>query len=149
MKCRWIKLCQWLLGVLGISASIASCTPESGGGSMLVEYGQPNMDYSVKGKVVDSKTGAGVAGIEVKHEPWGSQIDTTGTDGSFEISGNTWPETNIRVDLRDIDPEKDGNYMNTQATVHLKQVKKGNGHWNEGLFEADDVILKVTKRDNE
>lgn len=143
MKYTWIRLCQWLLGVLGISAVINSC--ES---LMTVEYGQPNMNYSVKGKVVDAKSGAGVAGIEVCHIPHGSQVDTTGTDGSFEISGNTFPAEKLEVYLKDIDPADNGNYKSTGTTVQLKQVEEGKGHWFKGTFEASDAILKV-EEDNQ
>ena len=147
MKVRWIKICQWLLGALGISASIASCDgPLS---IMRTEYGQPNMDYSVKGKVVDSMTGEGVPGIEVSHEPWQNQIDTTGADGSFMIYGNTFPTKELEVEIKDIDPEKDGNYKNGQVLVPLKQVNKGNGHWYDGAFEATDAVLKIERQESE
>ena len=145
MKYRWIRLCQWLLGVLGISASISSCDLL---GIMSVEYGQPNMDYSVKGKVVDAKGGGGVAGIEVCHISYGSQVDTTGVDGSFEISGNTDPTEKLHVRLKDTDPAKDGNYKSTEANIQLKKVKDGNGHWFEGTFENSDAVLKV-EEDNQ
>lgn len=147
MKCRWIKLCQWLLGVLGISTSISSCTPESG--FMRVEYGQPNMDFSVKGKVVDAETGAGVPGIEIAHERWNTQIDTTGIDGSFELSGSAFPGTELKVFLKDIDPEKDGRYKDTEASIKLVQVKPGSGHWYEGTFEADDAVIRIEKQKEE
>ena len=136
-------MCQWLLGVLGISAVINSCELV-----MPVEYGQPNMNYSVKGKVVDAKSGAGVAGIEVCHIPHGSQVDTTGTDGSFEISGNTFPTEKLEVRIKDIDPAKDGNYKSTESTVQLKQVKEGDGRWFKGTFEASGAVLKV-EEDNQ
>lgn len=138
MNIKWTKACQWMLGILGISATISSCD-----GLMRVEYGMPNMDYSVKGKVVDSKTGKGIKGIEVCHEPYLNQIDTTGTDGSFEISGNTWPQDEIQIELKDIDPEKDGSYASSMETVLLEQVKKGTGSWYSGAFEAEGVILKM------
>lgn len=147
MKCKWIKVCQWLLGALGISASIASCGDPLG--IMLVEYGQPNMDYSVKGKVVDSETGAGVPGIEVSHERWGRQTDTTDANGCFEICGNSFPAENFEVEITDIDPLKDGNYKSAQAVIKLSQVKKGNGHWYNGAFEANDAILEIEKQDAE
>ena len=145
MKYRWTRLCKWLLGVLGISASINSCNLL---GIMSVEYGQPNMDYSVKGKVVDAKSGEGVAGIEVCHILYGCQVDTTGVDGRFEISGNTFPTEKLQVRLKDIDPAKDGNYRSTVDTVQLKKVKDGSGHWFEGSFENSDAVLKV-EEDNQ
>ena len=142
MRYRWVRLCQWLLGVLGISASISSCIP------LKFEYGEPNMDYSVKGKVVDAKSGAGVAGIEVCHIPHSNQVDTTGLDGSFEISGNTFPTEKLEVRIKDIDPAKDGNYKSTETTVQLKQVKEGDGRWFKGTFEASGAVLKV-EEDNQ
>ena len=142
MRYRWVRLCQWLLGVLGISASISSCIP------LKFEYGEPNMDYSVKGKVVDAESGAGVAGIEVCHIPHGDQVDTTGFDGSFEISGNTLPTEELQLRLKDIDPAKDGNYKSAETTVQLQQTADGKGHWFKGTFEAADVVLKV-EEDNQ
>lgn len=141
MNIKWTKACQWMLGILGISATISSCDNLN---LMRVEYGMPNMDYSVKGKVIDSKTGKGIKGIEVSHEPFSThQTDTTGVDGSFEIHGNTWPEKEFQIELKDIDPEKDGSYASKIETVNLKQVKKGSGSWYSGAFEAEGVILKM------
>ena len=147
MRYRWIRLCQWLLGVMGISAVINSCELLRNR-EMPVEYGQPNMNDSVKGKVVDAESGAGVAGIEVCHIPHGSQVDTTGLDGSFEISGNTFPTEKLEVRIKDIDPAKDGNYKSTETTVQLKQVKEGDGRWFKGTFEASGAVLKV-EEDNQ
>jgi len=148
MKIRWISFCRWMLGVLGISAAITSC--EEGpfglgglGGGMLAEYGMPTMDYSVKGKVVDSKSGKGVAGIEVYHEYDIDRRDTTGVDGSFQIQGVAFPNTSLEVELHDIDPKKDGEYEDAQATVQLEQVGKGSGSWYSGSYEAKDVVLKM------
>ena len=146
MKIRWVNICRWMLGVLGISATISSC---DWGGFMRVEYGQPNMDYSVKGKVVDSVTGEGVSGIEVMQEPYQSQSDTTAADGSFEIAGNTFPSPELIVGLRDIDSEKDGFYADTTHAIHLTQVENGSGSWYEGYYEAGDVVLKMKKVEKE
>ena len=143
MKFRLVRLCQWLLGILGISASISSCD------GMLVEYGQPNMDYSVKGRVVDSQTGAGVAGIEVSRARYGSQIDTTDADGGFYIEGNSFSSKDFQVSLKDIDLEAHGAYKDALETIQLKQVKEGDGHWYEGAFEAKEVILKMEKQESE
>ena len=140
-------MCQWLLGVLGISAVINSCELLDNR-EMPVEYGQPNMNYSVKGKVVDAKSGAAVAGIEVCHIPHGSQVDTTGLDGNFEISGSTFPTEELQLRLKDIDPAKDGNYKSTETTLQLKPTADGNGHWFKPSFEATDVTLKV-EEDNQ
>lgn len=106
------------------------------------------MDYSVKGKVVDAESGAGVAGIEVCHIPHGDQVDTTSFDGSFEISGNTLPTEELQLRLKDIDPAKDGNYKSAETTVQLQQTADGKGHWFKGTFEAADVVLKV-EEDNQ
>ena len=92
----------------------------------------------------DSKTGKGINGIEVSRAPfYNTQTDTTGVDGSFEIYGNTWPEKEFQIELKDIDPEKDGSYASKIETVNLKQVKKGSGSWYSGAFEAEGVILKM------
>lgn len=106
------------------------------------------MNYSVKGKVVDSRTGAGVAGIEVSHSPWGSDADTTGTDGLFSISGDDFPCNTVKVMLRDIDPDKDGKYKADTLTIQLTKIGDGDGHWYGGEYEARDVILKVEEQEN-
>jgi len=138
MKVRWVKLCRWLLGALGISASVSSCDR-----IMSVEYGQPHMTYSVKGKVVNSKTGAGIRGIEVSHMPYAEQVDTSGADGSFEIHGETWPASELEVQLRDIDSVKYGTYKSSREEIPLKQVEEGSGSWYFGSFTAEGVILKM------
>lgn len=149
MKIRWIKACRWLLGLLGTSVAIASCSDINSVNLPSCEYGTPSMDFSIKGKVVDSKTGAGIAGIEVSYAHYGVKPDTTLTDGSFEISGNAFYFVDFPVELKDIDPEKDGSYKSVKTTVHLDKVKDGTGSWHWGTFEAKDAVLKMEEENGE
>jgi len=136
-----------MLGILGVSAFISSCegiTPSTADTTRCM-YGVPYINYSIKGKVVDSETGLGVAGIEVARME--SQIDTTGTDGYFELSGESFSFSadEVELSLRDIDPTKDGNYKSDTVLVRLTEVVNGEG-WFQGQCEAKDLVLKVEKQ---
>jgi len=147
MKENWIRLCRWMLGVLGIGISLSACNKVY---YSPVAYGSPYADYSIKGKVVDSLTGVGIPGIEVSNiDDPSKQVDTTGTDGSFSISGQEGsPFGLIVVDLKDIDSEN-RKYKFVRVPITLQEVKEGLGNWHEGYFEAVDVVLKMVENEKE
>lgn len=63
-------------------------------------YGTPYFDYKVKGKVTD-KEGAPVKGIEVGSQDAGPV--TSGSDGSYELSGREWSFRQTTLTFTDID----------------------------------------------
>ena len=112
-----------------------------------VEYGCPHVDYKISGKVVNEE-GDPVAGIEVStHDGYG-QKDTTGVDGKFQISDSdiSYPD---RLSLKDVDGEENGLYKSKQAPLgKFTQVEKGDGHWYDGVFESEGVVITVEKEEN-
>jgi len=74
-----------------------------------------------------------------------SQVDTTGADGSFDLSGEMFPTDEAELILRDIDPAKDGNYKSDTVRVKLTKIEEGEG-WFSGVYEAKDVVLKIEKQ---
>lgn len=152
MKETLLKLCRWVLLIMGLSATAASCR---------VEYGTPYIEYDVKGKVVDKETGDIVKGVKVtpgyayvyKNE---DGIETDGftpflpeqdvTDGTFRLGSRKfvfeggYDELHIR--LTDPDPSADGHYKDSIYVVPLE--RKGDGpkkeNWNDGIFGADITI---------
>jgi len=137
---------KYILTLLGFGA--ASC--------IRVEYGCPHVDYRISGQVVNEK-GEPVQGIGVL-PGWGSfteefdwnledlnfgpSADTTGVDGKFLIYSDdvTCPD---KVVLYDTDGEKNGQYKTTIAPVTLTQTGKGDNHWYNGTYAADDVTLII------
>jgi len=119
------------------------------------EYGCPHADYRVIGTVKDAN-GSAIPGIEVLAAFWevdgdnqseGPVIDTqTTADGTFEVTLSEWPGFNqVKLVLNDIDGEQNGGqFKSAEASASFTQVKEGDGHWNEGSFEADagDIVLK-------
>lgn len=116
------------------------------------------MDYKVSGRVVN-ESGEPVKGIGVyaaeaaeirlkyadKDEPL-NFADTTGVDGKFNIANSeiTCPGTILLVDT---DGAENGQYDTTKVEVNFTQVKKADGHWYDGAYEATDLelVIKETK----
>ena len=136
----FIRATKYLLGLLGFTAMASSCIGR-------VEYGCPHVDYKISGKVVNEE-GDPVAGIEVStHDGYG-QKDTTGVDGKFQISDSdiSYPD---RLSLKDVDGEENGLYKSKQAPLgRFTQVEKGDGHWYDGVYESEGLVITVEKEEN-
>jgi len=142
MKKPVLTIFRWLLALMGFG-TIAGC------GEIIndqpCEYGMPLMDYVVSGKVTD-KAGKPIKGIEVGDNHYGSPKDTTGADGLFSISSSEFPCDSLTLIAKDIDGTENGSYADKSQSVALTKIKKGDGKWYEGSFEAKDVIIKMTEK---
>ena len=110
-------------------------------------YGTPTMDYEIKGKVVDAKSGKAIKGIRIDR-PYSysdAPVNTTDPDGKFTISGSAFPRDTIHIIATDIDGNENGSYHDEKVVVSLKQVEKGDGAWYSGKYEAKDVKIKLNK----
>ncbi len=141
------RLLYILLGLLGLS----SCEH-----FFAVEYGCPNVSFSLKARVVD-EAGAPIQGIEVRTEEGGRFEYKTGFSdyqGNIDARGSFWPGTEHgKVQFIDIDGEANGGEFET-LTVDIEnatQTEEGSGNWYEGAYTADlgTVTLKLKEKGEE
>lgn len=125
---KWIlRLCQGLLTLLGVSAAV-SC--------IRYEYGTPTMDYTVMGKVENSK-GENLKGIKVKSLEY--MPDSTYTDGygQFRIIEKSVTGGGGKVPI--VFEDESEVYKPDTVYVQLTKVEEGDGDWYNGVYEAKDV----------
>ena len=141
------RLIYILLGLLGFT----SC--EHFGS---VEYGTPNVHFSLKARVVD-EAGVPIQGIEVRTEKGRHFEFNTGFSdyqGYIDARGSFWPGTEHgKVQFIDIDGEANGGEFET-LTVDIEnatQTEEGIGHWYEGAYAADlgTVTMKLKEQSEE
>ena len=141
------RLIYILLGLLGFT----SC--EHFGA---VEYGCPNVSFSLKARVVD-EAGVPIQGIEVRTEDGGYFEYKTGFSdyqGYIDANGTFWPGTEHgKVQFVDIDGEANGGEFET-LTVDVEnatQTEEGSGGWYEGAYAADlgTVTMKLKEQSEE
>ena len=141
------RLIYILLGLLGFT----SC--EHFGS---VEYGCPNVSFSLKARVVD-EAGVPIQGIEVRTDEGGRFEYNTGFSdyqGYIDARGSFWPGTQDgKVQFIDIDGEANGGEFET-LTVDIQnatQTEEGSGGWYEGAYAADlgTVTMKLKEQSEE
>ena len=154
MKDLFLRFCRWALPLLGVSA-VTSCEiaapvmygpPPSGYEDMLVMYGTPVVEFSVKGKVVDPD-GNPIQGIEISHDYSGHKVYTL-EDGSFDYASEDigFEMETVTLEFTDIDGEENGgNFQSQEVPVPVQQTEPGDGGWNNGKFEAEGVEIIMTK----
>ena len=121
-----------------------------------VEYGCPNVSFSLKARVVD-EAGVPIQGIEVRTEDGGHFEFNTGFSdylGYIDANGTFRPGTEHgKVQLIDIDGEANGGEFET-LTVDVNnatQTEEGSGGWYEGAYAADlgTVTMKLKEQSEE
>ena len=132
IKHSFLRSSNWLLaGILGIFGfTNTSCK---------MEYGTPERDYVIKGKVMDSETKKPVKGIKVETYRCYGAIDTTDIQGSFLLK--IWEEGSvdkIGTKFSDIDGIENGLYpSDTIIDIDMKDAKRTkpkSGNWYQGEF---------------
>ena len=128
-------------------------------------YGVPTVDFAVKGRVVDG-TGKPVKGLQVMlvnseidtdnlpDSPyWERRLkeiaDTTDAEGAFEVRTSDRPWEKVRVMVRDIDGDQNGNYEKQLVDVEFGEPKQGNkpiSSWQLGEKQAE-VTVKVNRKE--
>lgn len=142
------RLIYILLGLLGFT----SCEHFIGA----VEYGTPNVSFSLKARVVD-EAGTPIQGIEVRTEDGGHFEYNTGFSdylGYIDASGTFRPGTEHgKVQFIDIDGEANGGEfeMLTVDIENATQTEEGSGGWYEGAYAADlgTVTMKLKDKGEE
>lgn len=166
-------LSRLVKGVFAMLGFATSCTPGSVPEPMYgpppPEYGVPSATYRFIGKVSDEDS-EGIPGIRVAvkmSKPWNGayvekngkmvpyvweQADTlfTDEDGKFAREYTllddiaSVPE-DVVVTAEDVDGEENGGAFTARKDikVEVKQVDKGDGHWNMGTYESQaDIKLE-------
>lgn len=109
-------------------------------------YGAPYLDYKVKGKVTD-REGNPIKGIEISSQD--ASPVTSGSDGSYELSGREW-SGQTTLTFTDIDgPENGGEFTEKRVTVEFTEADrtgKGKG-WYEGAFSRSGVDATLEKKE--
>ena len=145
----FLRFCRWALPLLGITG-VVSCeifAPVMYG-SPPAEYGVPTMDYRVTGTVTNSQTGEPVKGIKVQSESLDAPDPViTSETGEFVYEDRWYPHKKITLEFTDIDPFEDGAYMPTTVEVELTQVQDGDGHWYDGMYVAEGLLVKLDEED--
>lgn len=149
MKETVLKLFRWFLALMGLGGAF-SCSGQFIGRD---EYGTPYSTFQIKGKVVDSESGAPVKGVTIVqchaysdvYEPvHGGEVEVD-DKGTFVINGRSYfGDASLPVFLHDEDPEADGHYKDSVYVVEMEPVEgaKDEGTWHVGSFAAD-VVLKA------
>ena len=183
MKIRYLKLKRWLLMAVMGWFGVTSCQsgrnvaaggqqPEEGGrkeavdpSQMAVMYGVPQMDFEVKGRVVDAE-GRPVEGMQVvlvnqtvdiapdyvqEDNPYvqdyiRSASDTTDAEGRFVVVARDVPVDSQRVMVRDIDGDRNGRYQDQMLhvgfTAGTEAEKEGPWYQGKRTKEMDIVVEK-------
>lgn len=135
-----VKLCASMLSLLGIS----SCDL-----IMRCEYGTPNADYQIKGKVTDMENNP-IEGILVNNDSIFQTEETyTKADGTFEISFKAFPpsdDSKIDLTFTDVDGAENGEFADKTESISVTKTEEGSGSWYEGLFTANDVTVKMEEK---
>ena len=129
-----------------------------------VEYGQPNAEFKIAGEV-KSQDGTPLKGIRVIINPQPSnpdysryRSDTLFTDADGKYSKDRlkydWPDEmkEAEISFEDIDgPENGGEFETVKLSsgeFSVKQIKKGVGNWNEGVYSVTaNATMSPKKKD--
>lgn len=134
-----------------------------------VEYGVPNADYNLKGKIVDKADSKPLKGIRIGFKPYYSEAvvmygvlpipyrtynaDTTDLEGKYnltdrfsidEIQGDT-----VTVYVQDIDGAENGHYQDTIIKVDFSDAQKSgkSTDWYDGKLSVEKNIELKQKTD--
>ena len=125
----------------------------NGGG--MVEYGPPHCDFKIDITVTD-ESGKPLNGIRVTTVKSNDYVDdrliqdTLYTDENGKVSKEyslISPPKKYELAFDDVDGEENGGSFESAAgTFEVKKIKKGDGNWYEGVYEASGKkSLKKTK----
>lgn len=154
----FIRILNWTLAVLLVLLGFSNCEP-------MDEYGVPNADYNLKGKVVDKADAKPIKGIRIGY--YGGYInqanmykvsrnpnvrfnaDTTDIKGEYNFTQNSAiiPDGEIQVYVRDIDGNENGLYRDTVINANFENaVKSGKTkNWYVGKLTLN-VDIELTKK---
>ncbi|MBN1118524.1 MAG: radical SAM-associated putative lipoprotein [Bacteroidales bacterium] len=127
------RLIAFSLSILGIGATFTAC--DNGGA---VEYGVPNANYKINGKVTSETTSEAIKNIRVS-----SEYDTayTNENGEFEIIQSEFPLDTVTIQLKfsDVDGTGNGEFKEKDTAVVFidPEYKDGEGSWYKGTASKE------------
>ena len=145
---RKINYCiGFMLSLLGVS--FTGCASKYGCPPIQCEYGVPQAEYQISGRVENAQK-QGIQGIKVSlkepnydlFESNPHATDTTTTDGAFEINCREFPEREIWLVAEDIDSTENGSYRRDSVliTPEFKDVPGSNWHH---TAEVKDIVITL------
>ena len=151
-----VRLNRWYNAVLTVLLSMLGFGCSSSDDDIVVEYGAPYADYTLKGLVTD-EAGTPVKNIRTSAKildkteagEYAVEVGTVQTDeaGRYALVYGGMPRADLKIVVEDIDDDANGGaFLNDTLDVDFsKAVKDGEGdnHWYCGKFEVTtDVKLK-------
>ncbi len=128
MKQNILKFFNSLLVFIAGALGLTGC---GHGWGIVAEYGCPNADFDLSGRVVNESDEA-IEGIEVKLlDSWENASDTTNADGEYAIKTSGFPLSEISVVAVDIDGDQNGLYASDTVKVKAEYTG-GDGRWYDG-----------------
>lgn len=131
MKKKLLTIVNSVLAFVAAALGLTGCGEPGGNWNISAEYGCPNADFDISGRVVNGADEA-IEGIEVQLlDTWTPASDTTNADGEYVIKTTGFPHGEITVVAVDIDGDQNGLYSPDTIKVKAEYVG-GDGRWYEG-----------------
>lgn len=111
------------------------------------EYGVPIVEFSVRGRVVDSES-APIENIEVTAANHYESVRTA-ADGSFHLTGEMTGFELNELTLRFVDTDgqdNGGEFEERIHTVQMIQTGPGDGKWDNGDYNAEYLEITLRKK---
>ena len=135
-----------LLAAAALLGFATACNNEEDQPKVVSMYGVPYNNYKIKGKVTD-KAGQPIKDIEV--DSYDVRPVTTGSDGSYELSGQNFGG-DLEITFTDIDgPANGGDFAAKTVTVEFTEADrtaKGKG-WDRGSFAKSGVDITLEEKE--
>lgn len=134
------KIIAAILSFIGIMLGNSSCINDK----TAPEYGIPNADFIVKGKVTDAANTAPINKIRIvvpkSYYPLKGDTVYTNANGEYEVKFNDFPNPNttFKVIASDMDKEANGGwYVSDTLKIQFtdKDKIKNGEHWYAGTFQ--------------
>ena len=154
---RKINYCiGFILSLLGVSFS--GCTVEYGCPPIQCEYGVPQAEYQISGRVENAQK-QGIKDIKVymrtaeayeynMFEGNPHATDTTTTDGTFYIKCTDFPENEFWLIAEDVDSTENGSYRRDSVLITpvFKDVPGSNWHH---TAEVKDIVITLEEENKQ
>lgn len=151
----FIRITNWILSGLLILLGFSSCDAP-------MEYGTPNADYTLKGKVVDKADAKAIKGIRVGFNRYPGPMvmygvapspyfrllaaDTTNAEGEYKFTEKFYIDEvstdSVQVFVQDIDGTENGSYRDTVLYVDFEDAEQSGKakNWYSGELTVEKTI---------
>ena len=122
------------LSWLGLSSCLTDPAP--------VEYGIPQADFLLDGKVLNTVTKEAIPGIQLTFKGDTTYSDTLGNWSFYLRGGTPFPKTYFII-TEDVDGEENGGIFDPDTTwINPTRTKPGSG-WYSGQLEQHDIVIEM------